>query len=101
MVIPADAGAAFEIIWLHGMLAHQTSEHDGGKFKSDASDIHDGKYDYSKVDYQHSSKHVTITCPRHGDFEQRAQYSSKWCWMFQMLQAHVCNVIAMAHLHGS
>lgn len=29
-------------------------------------------YKYDKVDYQNNKKKVTITCPIHGDFEQRA-----------------------------
>lgn len=32
---------------------------------------HGDKYDYSKVDYQGNKVPVTITCPDHGDFNQR------------------------------
>jgi hypothetical protein len=32
--------------------------------------VHDGKYDYSKVDYKTARQKVIITCPIHGDFEQ-------------------------------
>ena len=35
-----------------------------------ANKVHGDKYDYSKVDYQHSLLKVVITCPVHGDFEQ-------------------------------
>ena len=36
-----------------------------------ATTLHDGKYDYSKVDYQHMHTKVKIICPVHGVFEQR------------------------------
>ena len=39
-------------------------------FVEKASQIHRGKYDYSKVDYVNSHKKITITCRIHGDFEQ-------------------------------
>jgi hypothetical protein len=38
------------------------------EFISDASKIHGCKYDYSKVNYQGSSKKVVIICPIHGEF---------------------------------
>jgi len=31
----------------------------------------EGTYDYSKVEYVHAHKKVTITCPKHGDFTQK------------------------------
>ena len=34
--------------------------------------IHNNKYDYSKTVYNGDSEKITITCPKHGDFEQRA-----------------------------
>ena len=37
-----------------------------------ASRIHNNKYDYSKVVYEHSQKKVIIICPEHGEFEQQA-----------------------------
>lgn len=40
-------------------------------FIKDAQKIHENKYDYSKVNYQHSSKHITIICPIHGEFQQK------------------------------
>lgn len=43
-----------------------------------ATEIHNGKYDYSKTKYFNSLGRVTITCPEHGDFE----------------------MIALNHLHG-
>lgn len=41
-------------------------------FIEKANKIHNGKYDYSKVDYKSSKDKVIITCPIHGDFEQEA-----------------------------
>ena len=39
-------------------------------FVKRAEQIHGDKYDYSKVDYINSKKHVVITCLKHGDFRQ-------------------------------
>lgn len=39
-------------------------------FSQRSSDIHNSKYDYSKVVYINSHTKVTIICPEHGDFEQ-------------------------------
>ena len=39
-------------------------------FIANASKLHKGKYDYSKVDYETSSKKVCIICPEHGEFWQ-------------------------------
>lgn len=33
--------------------------------------IHKGKYDYSKVKFEHVKKHVCIVCPEHGEFWQK------------------------------
>jgi hypothetical protein len=35
-----------------------------------AAEVHGEKYDYSKVVYINSQKHVTIVCPSHGEFSQ-------------------------------
>ena len=42
------------------------------KFIVKASARHDNKYTYDKVVYTKASEKVIITCPIHGDFEQRA-----------------------------
>lgn len=34
--------------------------------------VHGDKYDYSKVEYKGWRERVTITCPKHGEFEQAA-----------------------------
>ena len=43
------------------------------KFIEKATIKHNGKYDYSKVDYVDSKTPVTIICPEHGDFPQTPQ----------------------------
>lgn len=35
--------------------------------------IHDNKYDYSKTEYVSGTVKVTITCPIHGDFQQKPE----------------------------
>lgn len=40
------------------------------QFIINAKKIHDNKYDYTKVIYENSQKHVIITCSSHGDFLQ-------------------------------
>lgn len=40
-------------------------------FIRQASILHDGKYDYSKVEYRDSQEKVRIICPNHGEFWQR------------------------------
>jgi len=42
-------------------------------FIEKANIIHNNEYDYSKVVYKRSDIKVTITCHKHGDFEQRPQ----------------------------
>ena len=40
------------------------------EFVEKATQIHNNKYDYSKVNYVNSKSLVTIICPIHGEFEQ-------------------------------
>jgi very-short-patch-repair endonuclease len=42
------------------------------EFISKAKLVHGDKYDYSNVMYKNAKTNVTITCPKHGDFEQMA-----------------------------
>lgn len=42
------------------------------QFIAQANEVHDEKYNYSKVTYVTSDLKVVITCCRHGDFEQQA-----------------------------
>lgn len=39
-------------------------------FKEKASKIHNGKYNYDKVQYKSNTSKVVINCPIHGDFKQ-------------------------------
>ena len=74
---------------IHGDFEMSPSKHLGGKgcpkcgaeraikakdlntFIRDAKIVHGDKYNYDKVNYKNSQDKVTITCPTHGDFEQR------------------------------
>lgn len=42
------------------------------EFIAKANERHDGKYDYSQVEYSNVNSKVVIMCPLHGAFEQRA-----------------------------
>lgn len=42
------------------------------QFIEQAKKIHGDKYDYSKAEYKGKNNFVTIICPIHGEFEQRA-----------------------------
>ena len=53
-------------------------------FISKAISVHGNKYDYSKVEYVGMLAKVTIICPIHGEFEQRADshlsgYGCRYC----------------------
>lgn len=43
-------------------------------FISRATEIHKGRYDYSKVNLESTNKEVCIICPIHGEFQQIAKY---------------------------
>ncbi len=40
------------------------------EFIKQANEIHNNKYDYSKVNYVNNKTLVTIICPKHGEFQQ-------------------------------
>lgn len=42
-------------------------------FLTKAKDVHNGRYDYGKVVYEHGRKAVVIVCPVHGEFKQLPQ----------------------------
>ena len=44
------------------------------EFIEKSNGVHNDWYNYSKVKYKHSKEKVTITCPVHGDFEQKPIY---------------------------
>ena len=46
------------------------------KFIKEATIKHNGKYDYSKVEYINNNKKVCIICPIHGEFYQAPHYHS-------------------------
>lgn len=51
------------------------------EFINEANLIHNNKYNYDKTIYTRASEKVIITCPEHGDFEQKADIHlrSKGC----------------------
>ena len=48
------------------------SRHNLASYVAIAKVIHKDKYDYSKTHFVRMSDAITITCPKHGDFAQRA-----------------------------
>lgn len=44
------------------------------EFIKKGTKVHDGKYDYSKVEYINASTKVCIICPEHGEFWQKPVY---------------------------
>lgn len=50
-----------------GCFKHTTTT-----FINKAMKVHCGKYSYNKVNYTNVNSIITITCPKHGDFKQRA-----------------------------
>ena len=51
--------------------AHKKFTHTKDKFISNAIAVHGNKYSYDNLEYVNSKTKVTITCPIHGDFEQK------------------------------
>ena len=49
------------------------------KFIEKATQVHGGKYDYSKVDYKKCSEPVIIICPEHGEIKQKPQHHLIGC----------------------
>ena len=49
------------------------------EFVSKAKKVHGNKYDYSRTVYNGLSKRLIVTCPIHGDFEQRASNHLEGC----------------------
>lgn len=52
--------------------ANNSISYSKDEFVKKCSKIHNNKYDYSLVKYNRSSDIVTIICPEHGEFKQRA-----------------------------
>ncbi len=53
-----------------------------------ANEVHNNKYDYSKMDYVNQSTPIVIICPEHGEFERKPTYH---------LQGGGCPVCAKLH----
>lgn len=49
------------------------------EFTKEATTIHNGKYDYSLVEYNGSDADVTIICPTHGEFKQKPKHHLSGC----------------------
>lgn len=58
------------------------------EFIKKSKKIHGDKYDYSKVDYKNSRDKVTIICPIHGEFQQKAN---------EHLRGHGCSKCGGTH----
>ena len=50
------------------------------EFIEKGTQLHNGKYDYSNVDYINSRTKVNIICPIHGVFEQKADSHIRGMW---------------------
>jgi hypothetical protein len=52
----------------------ETKKYGQQEFVDICKKIHDNKYTYEKTVYQYMQDKITITCPIHGDFSQRASH---------------------------
>lgn len=57
--------------WCYGMRVADRLHYNADIFIKKARKVHGDKYNYDKVNYIDSYTKVVITCPIHGDFEQR------------------------------
>lgn len=65
---------------------YKNTRHTPERFIEKATSIHKNYYDYSSADYINDNSIVTITCPVHGEFLQRAS---------SHLQGNACNACSM------
>lgn len=56
--------------WEQMTVTEMSAEYRNRRFQKKAAEVHDGKYDYSQVQYQSNHEKVTIICPEHGAFLQ-------------------------------
>lgn len=65
---------------------------DAEYFKQKANVVHNGKYDYSKVEYVNNHTKVHIVCPIHGEFWQTPNdhLSGKGCFKCRVENATLC-----------
>ena len=61
-----DLGHKSRVIYIYSMGRRKTTE----QFIAEARAIHGDKYDYSNTKYEGSKVKLTITCRKHGDFQQ-------------------------------
>lgn len=52
------------------LCSHRSFKYEKDEFIEKAKEIHDNKYDYSKVEYVNAKTKVCIICPEHGKFWQ-------------------------------
>lgn len=57
---------------MSGVILSKVKER-SDSFLRRCKEIHNDKYDYSLVDYTYSYNKITIICPHHGEYNQRAQ----------------------------
>lgn len=78
------------------------------EYITDANKKHDFKYDYSKVVYNGNKKFITIICPIHGEFNQRAdehlKYGCQKCAVIERAKLQIKNIEyfleKVKHIHG-
>jgi hypothetical protein len=65
---------------------------------TEAATLHNGKYDYSNCIYTGMHKYVTIKCPNHGDFKQKAfsHMQGQGCKKCQQVTIDISNFIEKA-----
>lgn len=73
----------------NGLSKRLTNE----EFIKRSTEIHNNKYDYSKVNYCGGRKKVEIICPIHGSFKQYAEIHLNGCGCPKCQQSHLENKI--------
>lgn len=68
------------------------------EFIAKAEQVHNGKYDYSDTVYVTSRELVTVICPKHGPFRQRASMHLMGCGcprcQYEWTDEHRANLVA-------
>lgn len=57
-----------------------------------AKEVHEDKYDYSKVDYANSRTKVIIICKKHGEFKQDPSHHIRGCGCPKCMLCPSCNL---------
>lgn len=73
------------------------------QFIRDSSEKHQGKYDYSLIDFKDSRFHVNIVCPLHGEFFQRPSHhkNGQGCPVCKKRLTKESFVIRATDMHGN